>query len=105
MSAFAQSKFPPFTLLDEPLLAFSPADTKQVDVHPLRGLLRYPFEEVMFRWDHVEKKAYRKFYRERESGLIPHDNNLYNETLRSGDEITREAYTTGKPGSPERRNS
>nr|EUJ16448.1 hypothetical protein RSP673_00085 [Ralstonia solanacearum P673] len=65
----------------------------------------YPFEEVMFRWDHVEKKAYRKFYGERESGPVPHDNNLYNEALRSGDEITREAYTTGKPGSPERRNS
>ncbi|MDC6283566.1 hypothetical protein [Ralstonia pseudosolanacearum] len=65
----------------------------------------YPFEEVMFRWCHVEKKAYRKFYCERESGPIPHDNNLYNEALRSGDEITREAYIAGKPGSPERRNS
>ncbi|WP_196303834.1 hypothetical protein [Ralstonia solanacearum] len=28
------------------------------------------FEEVMFRWDHVEKKAYRKFYGERESGPV-----------------------------------
>lgn len=49
MSVSAQSKFPPFTLLDEPLLAFSPVDTKQVDVHPLRGLLRYgPFSKASF---------------------------------------------------------
>ncbi|WP_458127503.1 hypothetical protein [Ralstonia pseudosolanacearum] len=32
-------------------------------------------------------------------------NHLYNEALRSGDEITRKAYIAGKPGSPERRNS
>ncbi|MGD7165121.1 hypothetical protein [Ralstonia pseudosolanacearum] len=36
---------------------------------------------------------------------MPHDNNLYNEALRSGDEITREMYVAGKPSSPERRNS
>ncbi|AGH85371.1 hypothetical protein [Ralstonia pseudosolanacearum] len=65
----------------------------------------YPFEEVMFRWDHAEGKVYRKFHGEREVGPIPHDNNLYNEALRSGDEITREAYVAGKPSSPERRNS
>ncbi|TXI86641.1 MAG: nuclease PIN, partial [Cupriavidus sp.] len=49
MSVAALSKLPPFTLLDEPLLAFSPADTNQVDVHPLRGLVRYgPFSKASF---------------------------------------------------------
>lgn len=65
----------------------------------------YPFEEVMFRWDHVERKTYRKFYGEREFGPIPHDNGLYNEALRSGEEVTRETYVAGKPSSPDRRNS
>ncbi len=65
----------------------------------------YPFEEVMFRWDHAEGKVYRKFYGEREFGPIPHDSNLYNEALRFGDEITQELYDRGKPVSPDRRNS
>lgn len=35
------TKLPPFTLLDEPFLAFSPSNIIQVDVHPLRGLVNY----------------------------------------------------------------
>ncbi|CAM5394869.1 nuclease PIN [Alcaligenes faecalis] len=43
------SKLPPFTLLDEPLLAFSPEQPGDVDVHPLRGLSRYgPFSKGSF---------------------------------------------------------
>lgn len=43
------SKLPPFTLLEEPLLAFSPANPGEVDVHPLRGLVRYgPFSKGSF---------------------------------------------------------
>ena len=43
------SKLPPFTLLDEPLLAFSPEQSDDVDVHPLRGLSRYgPFSKGSF---------------------------------------------------------
>lgn len=43
------SKLPPFVLLDEPKLAFSPSDETQVDVHPLRGLVRYgPFSKGSF---------------------------------------------------------
>lgn len=43
------SKLPPFTLLDEPLLSFSSSDTKQVDVHPLRGLLNFgPYSKGSF---------------------------------------------------------
>ena len=36
-SSSQASKLPPFTLLDEPLLSFSPSDDTQVDVHPLRA--------------------------------------------------------------------
>jgi hypothetical protein len=43
------SKLPPFTLLDEPLLSFSPSDSSQVDVHPLRGLINYgPYSKGSF---------------------------------------------------------
>lgn len=43
------SRLPPFTLLDEPLLSFSPSDPKQVDVHPLRGLMNYgPYSKGSF---------------------------------------------------------
>ncbi|MEH6999327.1 MAG: nuclease PIN [Limnobacter sp.] len=43
------SKLPPFTLLEEPLLAFSPANPEEIDVHPLRGLVRYgPFSKGSF---------------------------------------------------------
>lgn len=43
------SKLPPFTLLDEPMLVFSPEQLNEVDVHPLRGLCRYgPFSKGSF---------------------------------------------------------
>lgn len=43
------SRLPPFELLDEPMLAFSPSDPEQVSVHPLRGLLNFgPFSKGSF---------------------------------------------------------
>lgn len=43
------SKLPPFTLLDEPLLAFSPSEAREVDVHPLRGLVKFgPYSKGSF---------------------------------------------------------
>lgn len=43
------SKLSPFTLLDEPLLSFSPSDDVQVDVHPLRGLVNFgPYSKGSF---------------------------------------------------------
>lgn len=43
------TKLPPFTLLDEPCLAFSPSNATQVDVHPLRGLVSYgPYSKGSF---------------------------------------------------------
>lgn len=35
------SQLPPFTLLEEPLLSFSPSDPGKVDIHPLKGLAKY----------------------------------------------------------------
>ncbi|MTI04984.1 nuclease PIN [Roseibium denhamense] len=43
------TKLPPFTLLDEPDLSFSPSDSSQVDVHPLRGLAKFgPYSKGSF---------------------------------------------------------
>jgi hypothetical protein len=43
------SRLPPFTLLDEPQLSFSPSDAAQVDVHPLRGLVNFgPYSKGSF---------------------------------------------------------
>jgi hypothetical protein len=48
-SSSQASKLSPFTLLDEPLLSFSPSDDAQVDVHPLRGLLNFgPYSKGSF---------------------------------------------------------
>lgn len=43
------AQLPPFSLLDEPLLSFSPLDESKVDVHPLRGLINHgPFSQGSF---------------------------------------------------------
>lgn len=57
----------------------------------------YDYESVMFRWDHVNKKAYKKFYGQQENDeVIDHSNRLYNDALRFGDEISEVAYLKGK---------
>ena len=57
----------------------------------------YQFEQVMFRWDFLERKRYKKFYGESEGNkFIPCDNRLYNDALLYGDEITLEEYFKGK---------
>jgi len=57
----------------------------------------HDFEQVMFRWDHLERKTYRKFYGESEcKEPIPHDSRLFNDALLYGDEITLEEYLKGK---------
>lgn len=50
MASRAQaSQLPPFTLLDEPLLSFSPTDPRQQHVHPLRGLAKFgPYSKGSF---------------------------------------------------------
>jgi len=47
---YVASKFPPFILLDEPLLAFNPNNPKAQDLHPLRGLVKYgPYTSSVFK--------------------------------------------------------
>ena len=49
MRARAPTKLPPFTLLEEPNLAFSPSNATHVDVHPLRGLVNFgPYSKGSF---------------------------------------------------------
>ncbi len=58
----------------------------------------YPYEEVMFRTEQLTGLIYRKFYGDSEfPEPIPDSNNLFNESLLYGDEITRELYEAGKP--------
>ena len=53
----------------------------------------YPYEDVMFRWEHATKKIYRKFYgKEESSDPVPEDNRLLNEAISAGEKITREEY-------------
>jgi hypothetical protein len=59
--------------------------------------INYPFEEVMFRWNHVEQKVYVRFYGNAEyRNPIPQDNRLYNDALLYGSEISREQYEGGQ---------
>src|SRR5689334_2423945 len=47
---YTDAKLPPFTLLEEPLLAFAPGDINAADLHPLRGLLRFgPYTKSVFK--------------------------------------------------------
>ncbi|WP_339540638.1 hypothetical protein [Pseudomonas sp. RA_5y_Pfl1_P24] len=57
----------------------------------------YPYEDVMFRWDHRSKRVFVRFFGDPESSQpVPHDNRLFNEALRFGDEITQEEYRAGR---------
>jgi hypothetical protein len=57
----------------------------------------YDFEEVMFRWDHIGKKIYLKFYGGNEHpDPVPHDNRLFNDALLYGEQITQEEYMKGR---------
>ena len=48
-SRYSSAEFPPYSLLDEPLLAFSPGDSRAKDLHPLRGLAKFgPFTKSVF---------------------------------------------------------
>jgi hypothetical protein len=52
----------------------------------------YSFEDVKFRWDHAERKVYRKFYNQANETEVDYQNKLFNDALRFGDEITRAQY-------------
>lgn len=49
ISDVAAAKLPPFQLLQEPILSFSPDDKSFGDIHPLRGLAKFgPFSKQTF---------------------------------------------------------
>lgn len=49
-SKYSAAEFPPYTLLDEPLLSFAPDDESARDLHPLRGLVNLgPFTKSVFK--------------------------------------------------------
>jgi hypothetical protein len=47
----------------------------------------YDFEEVMFRYDFVSARIFRKFYGKSHETEVQHDNRLFNDPIMSGDEI------------------
>lgn len=48
-SPASDAKLPPFQLLEEPVLSFSPDDERARDLHPLRGLAKFgPFSQKSF---------------------------------------------------------
>lgn len=58
----------------------------------------YPFEDVMYRSDHLTQNLYVKFYGDVESPEpVKDDNRLFNDALLYGDEISAEVYFAGKP--------
>lgn len=95
MAGTAQdSKLPPFTLLDEPFLSFSPNDA-QVDEHPLRGLVRYgPFSKGSF-------AGYTPRIRIATVGpasTFMRRGELMKELLRAHEAAERKEYVPGYPG-------
>jgi hypothetical protein len=59
----------------------------------------YPLEGVMYRWDHMSKKIYCKFYGVSEgTEPVPHDNRLFNDALLHGEEISEAVYRKGRRG-------
>lgn len=57
----------------------------------------YPYEEVMYRWDHVTRQVFVRFYGSPETDIpVPHANRLYNDALRFGEEISPQQYHQGR---------
>jgi hypothetical protein len=57
----------------------------------------YPYESVMFRWDHSSEQIFSRFYGEEESAApVAHDQRLFNDAILFGHEITSKEYFDGK---------
>lgn len=54
--------------------------------------INYAHERVMFRYEHQSKKFFRRFYGRVEETEVAFDNNLLNEAIRFGTEISQKAY-------------
>jgi hypothetical protein len=57
--------------------------------------LDYPFEDVMFRWEHKTRKVFGKFYGEAEVE-VDYTSNLFHEAISAGEQITAEKYAQGE---------
>lgn len=57
----------------------------------------YDFEDVMFFWNHAERKVYMKFVGDGHETEVPHDQRLLNDAILGGQEISRDAYVSGRP--------
>ena len=64
-----------------PLQAF-----QQGDVY-----IDYPFEDVMFRYEHQTHKVFRKFYGEAEVE-VPHSSRLFGDATSGGRQVSEEEY-------------
>jgi hypothetical protein len=60
--------------------------------------LDYDFEEVMFRFEHITRRFFRKFYGESNEKEVLYDNRLLNDAILGGTEIDAKTYHEGKPG-------
>jgi len=54
--------------------------------------ISYDYEDVMFRYDHISKRFYRKFYDESDECEVSYDNRLLNDAILGGDEIDISTY-------------
>ena len=69
---------------------------KGIDFKDRDVFVDYPFDEVMFRWDHAARAVYVKFYGGEESAEpVEVANRLFNDALLFGDEITAPEYERG----------
>ncbi len=55
----------------------------------------YPFEDVMFRWEHQTGKVFGKFYGQPERE-IERSSRLFHEAISAGQEISAHQYAVGK---------
>lgn len=87
-NSIAEQSRPTITLCEELMVINNGPIFSEGDV-----FIDYPFEEVLFRWDHVARKVYRRFYGGGESpDPVPQDNRLFNDAILFGNKITREQY-------------
>lgn len=69
-------------------MALTKSDFSDRDVY-----FKDEFEDVMFRYEAASGKFYRKFIGEGEEVEVPHDNELLNQAMTSGDVIGVDEWT------------
>ena len=57
--------------------------------------LDYPFEDVMFRWEHDTGRVFRKFYGQAEVE-IDRTSNLFHDAISAGRQVSAEDYARGE---------